>query len=295
MGSKEGTETSWKERLLNAWHQPWFLRVNTNDPWLNSGDRHRRRQERSALSTTKAPLTQSRCAFLSQIPGEIRNAIYLLLLGNRCLAILDTVPKDRTSRCRIRHVEWQKEVWWPGNHSAKHPRPTNKLAVLQTCRQIYTEAADILYTTNCFLMPDMNDIEAFNLFTRTISLNHLASITRLSIVCRINYFEPMNPFASTMFKRWRRMWTTISLNMPALRHLTLQLRYLYVIENLKLTTDTYWVKPFLRLRNLKTFELVVDREDMVFPGVQNPREAEEMAAKVERLRQYSTKLLCSPH
>ena len=69
-------------------------------------------------------------------------------------------------------------------------------------------------------------------------------------------------------------------------------------ENLKLTADTYWVKPFLQLRNLETFELVVNREDIVVPegfsSHRNLTDVELLAAKVERLRQYSTKLLCSP-
>lgn len=91
------------------------------------------------------------------------------------------------------------------------------------------------------------------------------------------------------------MWATICLEMSALRHLTVQLRYLYLVENLKLTADTYWVKPLLQVRNLETFDLIVEHDDVVFQAIQHPGDVEGLAAKVERLRRYSKGLLCSPH
>lgn len=219
------------------------------------------RRKRRALSATRLFNVQSKCTFLTRVPGEVRNIIYLLVLGNRRLGICDRGPGPW--RSRIRHLEIPpRQKGFTDNVSFL---PTNKLAMLQTCRQIYLEAVDILYTTNHFQMLQMQDMKVFTQFMQSISPTRLASITNLTLVANIEYFEPLHPLASNMFKHWRKMWATISLYMSALRYLTLYLRNLWAVENLKLTANTYWVKPFLQLRNLENFDLVVNREDIVAP------------------------------
>lgn len=281
---------------MDSWHQPWYLRKRSSQSATTretkADSKNSRHRKRRALSVTRTSNTQPQCTFLSRVPGEIRNAIYLLLLGNRRLCIHQDGPNNRL---RLSHEGWTDVQTMLSDNP---PYPTNKLAILQTCQQIYVEAADILYTTNCFQMPDMDYIKAFNLFTRTISPTRLASITSLSLICEIDYFEPLHPYASTMFKHWKRMWATICLDMSALRHLTLQLQLLWIIKSLKLTANTYWVKPILQLRNLETFELIVEHDDIVAPEgfahLQRPGDVEPLTARAEWLKQYSKKLLCSP-
>lgn len=284
---------------MDSWHQPWNLRrgssntITSGDP--NASSRFDRPPVRRALSATGTPNIQPKCVLLSKVPGEIRNPIYRLILGDRYLGIYDC--GGGSWRSRVRHLEIS-----PGQMSFPDPLlflPTNKLAILQTCRQVYVEAADLLYSTNRFQVLRMQDMKCFNKFMIFISPTRLATITSLTLVVNVDYFEPLHHLASYTFKHWKTLWALVCLRMTALRELSLHLRNLWAIENLKLTADTYWVKPFLSLRNLDNFELIVNREDIISPGDlqdhQGSRDAEQqLISKIDRLRQYSINLLCSP-
>lgn len=287
MGYPGGKQRSWKDRLLNSLHPPWFLRTRSTNGTITTDSQNKSidpyRRKRRAPPTARILGPQSQCTFLNRLPGEIRNTIYLLLLGDRRLCVYQ---KGLANARKLTHVEWSREQAFA---AGEKPRPNNKLNFLQTCRQIYLEAGNILYTTNAFLQPvgARNDIQVFNHFAKTISPSCLALITRLHIYCKVDRFEPSHYHASAMFKLWETMWAIISQKMSGLRHLTLQLRLKYLFEMVKLTAETYWVKPFLQVRNLETFDLFADLDDL------SPWNAEEMAIKVERLKRYSKDLLCS--
>ncbi|KAL8681243.1 MAG: hypothetical protein Q9186_002621 [Xanthomendoza sp. 1 TL-2023] len=301
-------KTAWKERLLDSWHRPWYRNASSADRPDQSEEKKSRsrsgKRKRRLVSTTRMSNVQLECAFLSRLPGEIRNEIYLLLLGNRRLSMFDCgrIP----SKHRLIHHELRpdhKEVL-QGHVLSSRPHPaTNKLAILQTCRQIYGEAADVLYSTNCFEIRRLDDLRAFNLFTESASPTRLACITQLTVRCQVEYFAPYHPLASQTFKLWKKMWATVSFQMSGLRHLTLQLLNTSIFINIQLTPESYWVKPFLRVRNLQTFKLLVEKgESMTGDHVTNPWErrsslfslSEHLDVKVEGLRQHSQKLLCSP-
>ncbi|KAL9603138.1 MAG: hypothetical protein Q9219_001341 [cf. Caloplaca sp. 3 TL-2023] len=297
MGDSQRTKTSWKSRVSDWWHQPWYLRGSSDSSSTlrkKASEASSKSRKRRTLSATGISDTQPQSTFLSKVPGEIRNAIYLLVLGDRRLAIYDSGigPWKR----RVRHSEIPSgQIVLPASFPLL---PNNKLALLQVCRRIYLEAVGILYTTNQFQMLRVQDMKAFTLFMQSISPTRLASITTLELASNVSYFEPLHPLASNTFKHWKKMLAIICLYMSGLRSLVLYLRNLWAVENLKLTADTYWVKPFLQLRNLEKFELVVHRHDIVAPDHLNirqpPGDAEELSAKVESLRQHSKKLLCSP-
>ncbi|KAL8991220.1 MAG: hypothetical protein Q9177_000304 [Variospora cf. flavescens] len=225
------------------------------------------------------------CTFLTRLPGEIRNTIYALVLGNRHLRIQKIGHSPRTYR--IIHKEYiGKKI--PKTVIDPFLRPSSKLALLQTCQQIYREAADILYSTNNFDMSGMCQIEAFNHFTEMISPTRLACIRSLTLMCVADLFKPLDPGASYFFRDWERLWSTMSLHMSALRHLKLRLVKLWYCPDLRMTLDSYWVKPMLKLRNMDTFELVVDPGDIVTPQNLlrwlNPCDTGLLATRVEALR-----------
>lgn len=301
------SKTTWKDRLLDSWHQPCYLKgssAGTTNQHKAGLSKSPRRRKRRALSSERRSNPQSDCIFLSRLPGEIRNAIYLLILGNRRLSIYRSSTK--ATKHRLGHHELQPDqkrisqgwILSVCNHPA-----TNKLAILQACRQIYAEAADVLYTTNCFELRSIDHVKAFNLFAGAASSTRLACITQLTVVCAVDCFEPHNPLASTVFKLWRTMWTTVSSQMSGLCHLTLQLLNTSIFFNIQLSADSYWVKPFLQVRNLQTFRLLVEKGksvtgDDVVTAVE-PRcrlfvRLRDLDGKVERLRHHSEKLLCSP-
>lgn len=302
---KNKTTKSWKERLLDSWHQPRYLRPSSCDiaPQNQAGASKSQPRKRRALSAIRQPYTQTHCSFLSRVPGELRNAVYLLILGNGLLEI--HYSSIVASKHRLQHREYCREED-NGFYGSPHP-PSNKLALLQTCRQIYTEACGVLYTTNGFLIRGLRyGVKAFNLFARAASPSRLACIASLTICCEVDIFEPRHPLASKTFERWKKMWNAISVQMPGLRNLTLQLQGLFSLANRNntlVTADSYWVKPFLRVRNLDTFEITTDRSHYPmshdYVPVPNPVRGkspyyEAIEDKIERLRQHSQQLLCSP-
>ncbi|KAL8873966.1 MAG: hypothetical protein Q9174_000653 [Haloplaca sp. 1 TL-2023] len=284
MGDQGRRRPSLKDRLRDSWYQPWTLRKTTvqtrNQESLAKDFRHRKRRP---LSSTPIASDQSRCTFLSRVPGEIRNAIYLLMIGNRHLCILQS-PTSAV-KDKITHREL---VTLDGSSSlAIHESPT-KLAILQTCRQIYAEVADILYAVNCYHVNGVPHLQSFIRFTNIISPTRLSSITSLEISCDVSFFEPGDPLASEYFKQWKKTWATVAQQMPGLRHLTLKLQHLWMNYRLKLTPETYWVKPFLQVRGLQTFELVVEPNDLkATPGNEAWQDAtmlKELTARVNSLR-----------
>lgn len=285
-----------KDRLVDSWHQPWIFsssaNVATGKEHTSYSLKHRRRGK--ALSNMDILDMGQQCTFLISLPGEIRNTIYALVLGNRHLRIQESGDPPRQRR--IRHEEiMDKEV--PQTILDSFPRPSSKLALLQTCRQIYREAADILYSTNNFDMSGIGQIKAFNHFTEIISPTRLACIRSLTLMCEVNLFKPLDPGASYFFRHWERLWSTMSLHMSALRHLKLQLVNLWLCQDSRMTLDSYWVKPMLKLRNMDTFELVVDPSDIVTPRCfsrwQNPSDTRLRTIRVEALRGLLKQHLCS--
>lgn len=265
-------------------------------PQNQAGSSKPPRRKRRPLSAGWQPDTQPQCTFLSKVPGEIRNIVYLLVLGNRNLCLYDC--RTVASKQRLTH----HEVYGTEHghsHGSTHPR-CNKLALLQTCRQLYSEASAILYSTNRFQLGTLHSIKAFNQFVEAASPSRLAYISSLKISCEVDCFEPGHPLASKMFKRWRKMWNAVVEQMSGLRHLTLLLQNTGSLVDgyIQLSADSYWVKPFLRIRNLDTFSVTTFRsrnfeapvivQSSLFP------QHEDIEDKIERLRQHCQQLLCSP-
>ena len=238
------TTKRWRGRLLDLWHQPWGSSHHFT-PQNPAGSSKPPRRKRRPLSNIWQSNTQSQCTFLSKVPGELRNIVCLLVLDNRHLS-----PNDCgtvASKQRLTHHEAYET-----EHDYLHGSPhscCNKLALLQTCRQLYSKASAVLHSTNCFQLGALHQIKAFNLFIEAASPSRLAYISSLRILCQVDYFEPGHPLASKMFKRWRKMWNGIQTQMFGLRHLTLLLRYtgFFLDGCIQLTADSYWVKLILRL------------------------------------------------
>lgn len=273
----EGVVKLCKDRLVDLLHHPWKASSSASQT-----SKHRRR--RKPLSTTEISDTGHRCAFLNRLPGEIRNTIYTLVLGNRHLSIRG-VGQSLPPR-RITHEE------------DPLPRSSNKLALLQTCRQIYQEAAGILYSSNDFEVPSIGQIQAFNRFTEIVSPTRLACMRTMTLICEVSYFRPFDTWASESFAYWKKLWSTMCVHMSALRHLKVQLKNLWACQGLKMTLNSYWVKPMLHLRDLDSFELLVEPGDIVAPQsyahLQMIGEAESLATRVQLLRRHLKQQLCSP-
>jgi len=116
--------------------------------------------------------------------------------------------------------------------------------ILRTCRQIYSESIDVLYTTNTFDFADMN---TFQWFTWTIPPEKLARITSLQIGTHPLEYAHIGPPMAIIITR-----------MPALRHLSVR------FYDKNLPSDS-WITLLSPIRGLQTFILNVIRPPH-FPG-----------------------------
>ncbi|KAL8781270.1 MAG: hypothetical protein Q9194_000465 [Teloschistes cf. exilis] len=295
MSESGKSKRSWKDRVLDSWHQPWYVRAascNNNNRNRDKPTKTARHRKRRALSTATTSEMQSSCAFLHQLPGEIRNAIYKQLLGNRRLSILGSFTSSNKNGITHREISQADN----GEFVLARHMHTTKLSILLTCRQIYTEAVAILYGTNCFHLHGLSHLPDFNRFVQIIPHTRMSCIAELTVSCEVDYFEPRHFLAAHMFKMWKRMWKSVALEMSSLRRVSLHLSTLWGVVGFKLNEETYWVKSFLQLRNLDAFELVA-HESIMKPHQQltNDERVEnmrDMNAKVDRLKEYCQRVCC---
>jgi hypothetical protein len=144
-------------------------------------------------SPSNGPISQT-CSLLAKLPLVIRLQIYTCVLGGSTLHIIELKQRLAHINCPHYGVLDVERVCFPhGNQRATHPIWSDdqweadwqydglfcrRLALLQTCRQVYIEAIDILYTTNTF---DFSTAESFNFFARSILSKRLATTRSLSV------------------------------------------------------------------------------------------------------------------
>ncbi|KAK2742471.1 hypothetical protein FQN57_005362 [Myotisia sp. PD_48] len=104
---------------------------------------------------------QAGSPFFTRLPPEIRRLIYLEILGNRDLRITrrgatgDYTIMHRwklSSRARLVCHEDTPDGYKPVEY---------QLPILKTCRRIYKEAIELLYSSNDFIFSDMSDFRTF--------------------------------------------------------------------------------------------------------------------------------------
>ncbi|KAL8904244.1 MAG: hypothetical protein Q9207_003405 [Kuettlingeria erythrocarpa] len=220
------------------------------------------------LSVLSFKESTTHCQFLSVLPLEIRQEIYKYVVGCKRVHIvrrgkqmahvrckcLDTADTDFTRTCRLAARRTHQR------DSRLASTSNGNVALLTTCRQIYTEAVGILYSTNTF---DFDHQDLFLFFARSILPQRLAMIRTLHLCLgTANIDQPFPPSGEPALNGWSLMWETIGREMLALRHLRLRLTeedfslYPNLYPTLYPTLDgDYWVKSMLQVRNLTSFHL----------------------------------------
>lgn len=93
------------------------------------------------------------------LPLELRLEIYACVLG-RDIFRLVTVPWKVTTAPDVDgNVSMTQEHFKPG---PKLQKLSSGISLLMTCRQIYQEAIDLLYSTNTFVLYDFSTIQRFS-------------------------------------------------------------------------------------------------------------------------------------
>lgn len=162
------------------------------------------------------------------------------------------------------------------------------LALLQSCRQIYTEAIDIMYATNLF---DLDDVSTLLYLSQTVRPQRFAAIKYLQLKWELMWppFTIPESKDPTWFPNddatWKTFWHLIETQMPGLLELTFFVQAQYPKADWSL--DEGWVQPLLRVRGLKEFrlELSYPNNIAVSPNV--------LFELFEPFRQRLTEIMCA--
>jgi hypothetical protein len=198
------------------------------------------RQRELSFSETHLA-AQQHCAFFAKLPVELRFKIYKFVLSYSIIHTLALRRRMAHAKCSANKESDIERACLPQDHEyiCRHPiwsddEPWNPvtlsradLALLRTCRQIYVEAINILYSSNTF---DFATAESFNSFARTILSRRLAVITSLAIGFfdifetprRILRGPPETSYPQLYIdleQDWDLMWNIIKTQMPSLREL----------------------------------------------------------------------------
>ncbi|KAF2501043.1 hypothetical protein BU16DRAFT_189744 [Lophium mytilinum] len=234
-------------------------------------------------------------AFLLRLPVELRIQIYTDVLGGSLFHCLPTPRGVRHLRC--------SGIFRPGPRCFQSPQATDSyyhanphnsrvlfsktnLDFLATCRQIYVEGIDLLYSTNTF---DFAHPLTFLWFAQTILPQRLAFITKLQIswftgnilepLCRPRHKKSDIWEDSDLASDWDPMWKVVAEDMPGLKDLWVLIRHYYARPDEQAIQERV-LAPLLQLRGLKAFRLVVNRSTGF---VDEPIEPSPLVKKIEAL------------
>lgn len=199
------------------------------------------------------PNPQLDCALLARLPLELRLEIYAYVFGGTVIHLIQIPRRIAHTRCRLPAAPDPVRECRPAIRVPLHPRlgmvATANVALLKTCRQIYTEAAHVLYAVNTF---DVNQLSTFIGFSRTVIPSRLAAITRL----HLSWTTVDMTFASMDrdgLGQWYRCWCIIASDMPGLRDMKLCMG-----ADTAFSMQEKWVVPLCEVRGLRRFELSVE-------------------------------------
>ena len=217
--------------------------------------------------------SSSNAGLFDRLPLEIRHMIYVYALGGDILYLIQTATSLGYHACQWSHP------YSMHCHTVGEFNPRNRLCLLETCRQIYTEASPVLYSTNTFGILGANNLPVFCEFSRSIRKARLDSITSIYINCQAD------AVGDIFLRNWTQTWEILATRMPGLKHV--RVRLLKHFPPLELALEERWVKPMLEVGGLKRLE---------FDLAQEIGSGESTADYNERLEWFQNKLqalMCS--
>ncbi|KAF2724800.1 hypothetical protein K431DRAFT_300674 [Polychaeton citri CBS 116435] len=226
---------------------------------------------------------QLQCSLLMRLPIDIRIMIYELVLGHRTFHLSAGDPHSRILHhvCKVPHrideqIHGQCHDFSAGRPSSSRSTDvqhwsevaTGLLPLLCTCRRIYSEAIQTLYSSNVFEFTQ--NFAAFRFLKLIIPPARLRDIRCLRLFMRI----PRHPDANGNSHRdWRDLWDFFETEMTGLKTLHLRLAMLEPMEQrIRDTADSAgsdWIEPMVlmamashRKRGCKV-EIVTGQASMV--------------------------------
>ena len=260
----------------------------------------RQRRRKVKLATTVEHV--SNAGLFARLPYELRLQIYEYVLGGRQINIVQCPRKRRLAhRCQLHDPTNPKENERNAENQCSEEHwtdpPCNLALLLRTCRLIYTEAAEVLYTKNSFGVYGLQDLASFVCFSRTSRPERLASIKTLTVMVEnwqrvaaqekdihrelyaihstlqgISRDHPRFTYPHTRFRDpdraypWRQLWRIVKEEMTGLKFLNVRFIVLGpgVIPLTPLFTAD-WVLPIREVPGVEKFsvrklQVTADRE-----------------------------------
>ncbi|KAF2002552.1 hypothetical protein P154DRAFT_574128 [Amniculicola lignicola CBS 123094] len=203
---------------------------------------------------------QLQCKMMS-LPLELREMIYKALLGNDTMHIVLKETKLGHLRCKASTLEDcpvvnevgspSRESCWGHTDSANiitdtcmstggkiEPTDGDILPLLQTCRQIYSEAIPILYKTNTFSFNDLDSLRHFTATILPVRLSLIRSITLewcmtwpiYDVIAQTLLLSNPALYPPNDEATWEESWRIIA-TMPGLQKLRVRLFYFEGFRN----------------------------------------------------------------
>ena len=227
------------------------------------------------LNLSSLTIDESRnenCMLLRKLPLELRLEIFSHVLGNdafrlisipwRVIAVADLEGNVSMAEKYDHFRDYGMPLLGPDMQLDNAPDSfilSSGTAILRTCRQIYAEAIDLLYTTNTFILHDFHTLVTF---AKSVPPQRLNAIRNLKVhyspTTSIPYPHERGPQYDVPFNLdW--FWKIIT-GMQNLRSLSV---YLEAYDLTRLTQQAHEVDelsrlgPLNRLRGLSKFRLQI--------------------------------------
>ncbi|KAL6250736.1 hypothetical protein RBB50_003039 [Rhinocladiella similis] len=252
------------------------------------------RRQQSATTVTAQPTTQPTLPDkpvkpfpFFKLPGEIRNKIYGLVVPNTQVMVASNHPQKEYNQMKAQKLPG-KQVKCPRHRlSGKFQGEAPPVAMLFTCRQMYQELGQLIYsrTTFCF-----DSFVVINKFLNRVEKGPVTSIERLEVTHK-GYSEPAL-MADREWKfrhdaRWAATLERIKTEVTGVRRLKLDLTvYDWPCS---LTITERWARPLLHLAGdgLERVEIVLEHDrfhQMKCAAVAKELESRMMTAKGRKMK-----------
>lgn len=221
---------------------------------------------RRNLSQTSLSLhPQPTCPLLTRLPPEIRQRIYVYVLGGRIIHLTHISKRIVHQQLEISEhqlndeepptgeipIQMPPNIEWDDELTRIPHRPqfsTVDLSLLQTCHAIYAEAIPSLYNSNTFSMA--SPLVLLYIKDYILLPQRFEEIRHLQLIPWV-YFENPEHFTGRIHapydeKTWSNFWTVVA--GMGLRSLGLWVEYWGKAEECCIDAD--WIKPLLKVKGV---------------------------------------------
>lgn len=248
-------DTEAQEREMSLGHQDW-LEI---PPDIDTNERY---SALILLSPDQLSVQKSlqNCALLNRLPLEIRQMIWGLCIGGRFLR-----SKEQRRKLELRCNAFSQRRCRKRDFCPKHSEKVTVIirspsALLFVCRQVYSEAINIFFSTNTFFMNSEfnNNIEYM---PRLLLKQRIDMIRSIRFMWEIWGDAPIVPSSKSChgewfkYNRWVRTWGVLA-SMKSLQSLLVLLRVRsYRWDGISPTAMELLLEPIRKVTTPKRFTL----------------------------------------